>query len=96
MKKVLVSVLFAVLTVSVSVLCYAAWRPVTPPVQAPEAPAAHESHGVVLETSSVLVLVQDKKEAPKARRVAARAKTLQCGQWEASTVGGAYKRCDWR
>jgi len=101
MKKVLVSVLFAALTVGVSGLCYAAWSPVVPPVQAVEAPVAvpalTESPPVALETSAVLVLAGRAKEAPKARPVAARAKTkYECGGWEPSQAGGAYKRCDWR
>lgn len=96
MKKSLTAVLFAVLTVGVSALCFAAWRPVHPvPVQEELAPA-REAHPVVLETSSVLVLVGPVQEAPKPRPVAARAKTYACGGWEASQVGGSYKRCDWR
>jgi hypothetical protein len=101
MKKVLVSVFAALSVLAVSALCYAAWSPVVPPVQAVEGPAAPavltESPPVVLETSAVLVLADRAKEAPLARPVARRAKTkYECGGWEPSQAGGAYKRCDWR
>jgi len=80
MKKALVSVLFAALTISVSVLCYAAWRPVVPVAQGEPAVAAPVRAPAVFESGAVLVLAPAAREAPKARPVAARAKAWSCGE----------------
>lgn len=79
MKKALVTVGFAVATVMVSALCFAAWRPVVPvPQEAVPAPVVQEDRPFVLETSAVLVLTPQAKEAPKARPVARKAKRVDC------------------
>lgn len=84
-----------------AVVAFAASSPVAPttaPTVATTAPTfAPEPPPVVLETSAVLVLA---KPAPaKVARVtpkAPKAKAWTCGTWEASNVGGAFKRCEWR
>jgi hypothetical protein len=94
-----------VLSVAVSGLCFAAWRPVVPPaVEAPQAPAAPKAAPVVLETGSLLVLAPRAKEAPKARPVAARARAWGCGERIVMDVGpkaraaepSSVRSCGWR
>lgn len=91
-------------TAIVAVLCvfasvaFAALLTSTPVAAATSAPAsaspaASTASVDVFETSAVLVLA---KPAKPARKVARKAKAWTCGDWEASAVGGAYKRCEWR
>lgn len=66
------------------------------PVAAPTVQA--DPTPFVFESSAVLVLAKalDTKPAPTVARNAPKAKAYQCGAWEDSQIGGAYKRCEWR
>jgi hypothetical protein len=108
MKIKAFAAVLVVLSVAVSGLCYAAWRPVHPvAVQEAEPVAAPPARPVVLETSSVLVLAPAARGAEKARPVAARAKTWGCSDWEPGKIGVGklearmadaprHKTCGWR
>lgn len=51
---------------------------------------------MTLEQSAVLVLVQGKKVAKKARPVAKKAKNWPCGDFEPTALGTMVRKCDWR
>jgi hypothetical protein len=87
----------------VALLCFAASvafaalltsTPALAPAPVEPAPVAGtRTAPVVFEQGSILVLALAKPAATVAR---VKAKAYQCGTWEASQVGGAYKRCEWR
>lgn len=68
--------------------------PAPAPVTEPAPVAVIVAKPVLFETGSMLVFAKPKPAATVAR--APKAKAYQCGTWEASNVGGAYKRCEWR
>lgn len=95
----------AVLSVAVSGLCFAAWRPVTPAIVAALQPVAAPVRApAVFESGSLLVLAPAAREAPKARPVAARAKAWSCGERIVMMAGpkaraaepASARSCGWR
>ena len=97
--------MLVVLSVAVSGLCYAAWRPVTPAiVEALQSVQPRKSTPEVLTVSTVLISAPWPKEAGKPRPVAAKAKVWGCGERIVMDVGpkvrasepSSVRSCGWR